>query len=475
MGGGARRGFFLLLPLVAAGLLPGSHQAPAPAKAQQQPSGIRTFTYRQGPLTVGPYQVRYTSKATKDIKAPDMDGYIVWMHARVVDASGQPIPVRRLMLHHIVYKDLGRYDGEKHDPVCGGRSESFYGNGEENETLHFPPGYGYPIHRGDRWQTGWMLMNHKNRVDRAYIEYTVRVDTVHKLTPVRPYWLRATGCPRPGRIDPIFDVPGGRRKGSRYSKSITWKMPESGRLIAASGHAHGGAQDLTIRQPRCGDRRLLTSKPLFGRPDHPYYHVLPVLHEPGPINMSWDQTKTGIPVGKGERLKLTSNYDDHLVHTRVMAIMHLYVAPDRSARSSCAPLPKDLDNQRLNYKGRTRAPAIKVPLTGLDKYGHAHRISRPPGHRKRYAGNAIVLVRGKGFVKPNLSVPVGARVRWLFRDKASHNVTLANGPRGFSSQNKHRGHTYSERLRRPGTYRLFCSLHPVQMTETIVVRRRHRR
>jgi plastocyanin len=374
------------------------------------------------------------------------------------------------MLHHIVYKDLGRFNGDRHDPVCGGRAESFYGNGEEDETLHFPPGYGYPIHRGDRWQTGWMLMNHRNQVDRAYIEYTVTIDTVHKLTPVRPYWLRVTGCPRPGRIDPIFNVPGGGRRGSRYAKSVTWKMPEAGRLIAASGHAHGGSQDLVVKQPRCGDRRLLTSKPLFGRPDHPYYHVLPVLHEPGPINMSWHQTKTGIPVGKGERLKLTSYYDDRLVHTRVMGIMHLYVSPDPSARTSCKPLPADLDNQRLNYAGRTRSPAVRVPLTGLDRNGRARRISKPPGRRRHYDGNATVLVRSRGFVRPNLSVPLGARVRWLFRDKASHNVTLANGPRGFASQNHRRGRTYNQRLRRPGVYRLFCSLHPTRMTQIVTVR-----
>ena len=152
MGGGARWGL-LALPLLAAGLLPGSEDD-APAA---QPSGVRTFTFRQGPLTVGPYQVRYTSKATKNVQAPDVDGFIVGMHARVVDETGQPIPVKRLMLHHIVYKDLGRFDGERRDPVCGGRAESLYGNGEEDETLHFPPGYGYPIHRGDRWQTGWMF------------------------------------------------------------------------------------------------------------------------------------------------------------------------------------------------------------------------------------------------------------------------------------------------------------------------------
>ena len=61
------------------------------------------------------------------------------------------------MLHHIVYKTR-----ERRDAVCGD-TQSFYGTGEENETLRFPPGYGYRVRRRDRWLTGWMLMNHRAR------------------------------------------------------------------------------------------------------------------------------------------------------------------------------------------------------------------------------------------------------------------------------------------------------------------------
>ena len=260
--------------------------------------------------------------------APQLDGHIVEMHARVVDAAGEPIPLQRLMLHHILYKNWGRFDGEKRDPVCGGTSESFYGTGEENQTVRFPAGYGYPIHTGDRWQTSWMLMNHRNVPDEAYIEYRAVVDDDPAIRPLTPYWLRVTGCPRRGKIDPIFDVPGTGRRGATFAKSVTWRMAEGGRLIAAGGHAHGGAKELTISQPACSGRTLMPSRPLYGQPDHPSYNVLPVLHEPGPIDMSWVQSATGIPVGKGERLKLTSFYDGALPHTRVMGIMHLYVAHD---------------------------------------------------------------------------------------------------------------------------------------------------
>lgn len=439
----------------------------APAAAE-----LQTVTYRQGPLAVAPYSVRYTSAETKEVPAPQLDGHIVEMHARVVDAAGEPIPLERLMLHHILYKNWGRFDGEKRDPVCGGTSESFYGTGEENQTVRFPAGYGYPIHTGDRWQTSWMLMNHRNVPDEAYIEYRAVVDDDPAIRPLTPYWLRVTGCPRRGKIDPIFDVPGTGRRGATFAKSVTWRMAEGGRLIAAGGHAHGGAEELTISQPACSGRTLMPSRPLYGQPDHPSYNVLPVLHEPGPIDMSWVQSATGIPVGKGERLKLTSFYDGALPHTRVMGIMHLYVAHDPAVGPSCEPLPADLQNVRLDYPGRTEPPVVRVPLTGLDRSGRARRISRPPGRIHRLDGDATITVRDFAFDLRNLSLPRGARVRWRFGDRQAHNVTLASGPVGFSSYNMRRGGRYERRLTKPGTYRLFCSLHPVQMTQAITVRRR---
>jgi plastocyanin len=433
---------------------------------------LRTFTYRQGPLSVGPYQVRYTDKSTRRVPSPDMDGFVVRMHARVVDKAGNRIPVRRLMLHHVVYKNHGRFAGDRRSPYCGGDSESFYGTGEENQTMRLPPGYGYRIRRGDRWETGWMLMNHRNRVDRAYIEYTATIDTNPALTPVTPYWLRVTGCPSASKLDPIFDVPGGGRRGSTYTKTLRFRLAGAGRLIAAGGHAHGGTKDLTITQPRCGHRTLMDSKPLFGLPSDPYYHVLPVLHEPGPIDMSWVSTRAGIPVGAGEPLELKSHYDAELPHTRVMGIMHLYVARDPSVRSSCARLPRDLRNERLDEPGRRKPPRVRVPLTGLDRAGRAHTISHPPGRRRRMERGATIVVRDFSFSLRNLSVPAGSEVRWRFRARERHNVTLANGPLGFSSQNLRNHRTYSRRLRRPGTYRIYCSLHPVTMTQAIVVRRR---
>jgi plastocyanin len=79
-------------------------------------------------------------------------------------------------------------------------------------------------------------------------------------------------------------------------------------------------------------------------------------------------------------------------------------------------------------------------------------------------------VHDYSFSEPNLSIPQGASITWRFPDTVSHDVTLANGPYGFSSPFSRIGRTYTQQFDRPGTYRLFCSLHPVVMHEVVDVR-----
>jgi plastocyanin len=437
----------------------------SPASAE-----IKTVTVRQGPFTLNPYQVRYTSRKTRDVKAPGLDGFVIGMHARMVDLKGRPMPIRRIMLHHIVYKDAGRFIGDRRDPVCGGLAQSFYGTGEENESLQLPPNYGFRIHKGDHWWTGWMLMNHKNRRDSAYIEYTATIDTSPNLASVTPYWLRATGCK--SARDPIFTVPGGGAPGSHFTISKLFRLPRPGLLVAAGAHAHGGVHSLTLTQPGCGDRPLFTSRPTYGLPSHPYYHVLPVLHEPGPINMSWNQSGLGIPLGKGELLRTVADYDAEMPHVRAMGIMHIYVQHKRDMQATCDPLPGDVVTTGTDTAGRSEPPKIRVPLTGLNSEGTPVTISRPPGPMQRFNGNAMVKVRDFSYSVRNLSIPLGAKVRWRFLDYQSHNASLANGPFGFASPTLHKGASFAERFTKPGVYQMFCSLHPVDMTQAIVVRRR---
>lgn len=60
-------------------------------------------------------------------------------------------------------------------------------------------------------------------------------------------------------------------------------------------------------------------------------------------------------------------------------------------------------------------------------------------------------------------------MRWRFRDERIHDATLVRGPRGFATATLKRGRQ-SQRFRVPGEYRLYCSIHPVLMSQVVRVR-----
>lgn len=424
---------------------------------------VRQVTLKYGPILVDGYGV---STTTKPVPAPGVDGFITSMHARVVDAEGRQIPVKRIMLHHVLFLN----PAVKDETYCPGNSERFYGTGEENQWLRLPPGYGYEVKRDHTWKMNYMLMNHKLRGGQAWIEYTMTIDDSPSIVPVRPIWMGAVPCLR----DPIFNVPGGGAPGSPHVQTKTWTVPRDGRIVAAAGHAHGGMKSLEISQPRCGNRTLLTSNATYGKPDNVVYNVLPVLHEPGPIDMSWWHSPTGIPVHQGDELNVNAIYDAEMPHTRVMGIMHVYFAPGEPINPlgpDCPELPADATHLDENREGVDEPPRFTVPIIGVDDRGRAVPIKRPPGPTVFRHRGMTIPVSDFAFGVRNLSIPMGSALTWLFRDrKPVHNVTLANGPEGFGSQPLSQGARYRKRFTKPGTYRLFCSLHPVGMTQRVIVR-----
>jgi plastocyanin len=462
------------LPLV---LLLALLVAAVPASAAE-----RQVSVRYGPIRLGPYQVGRGDQVF-NVPKPNIDGFITSMHARLVYSNGREVPIANTMLHHVVFADLGSYIGEHKDATCDrfrmfdSRSflplhgHRFYGLGEERARLDLPPGYGYPTRAADRWAMTYMLMNHLPRPETVNIEYTMSIETDRQLQPVTPVWLDVRDC----NLDPVFNVPGGRKRGSTYKTSTTWRAPTSGKLVFGLGHVHGGGKALRLSRPDCGDQRLFTSRPVWGLPSHPYYQVRPLLHEPGPISMTTFQSPQGIPVAAGERLKLTALYDAERPHVRVMGIMVVAFVPDANVTQRCAPLPSDVRTYWTQTHGRRRMPRITVPISGWRAgAARARAISRPPGARVSLRGDGAIDVAHTAFRPANVVLKRPARLRWRFFGDQLHNVTLANGPRGFSSDNLSDNREFAYRFRRRGTYRLFCTLHPL-MTATVRVRGARRR
>lgn len=436
---------------------------PAGASAAEQ-----TFTYRQ-PITIAGYEVK---QGIMSAPHPDVDGYVTKMETDMVDEDGTPIPIDRLMLHHIVYLNLAQRDATcsgytfwDSQPSAFGAPERFYAAGEERSKMNLPNGYGYPAKPSDPWVMSYMVMNHRAQVDSGYIQYTVTVSDDPNTTPVTPYWFDERNC----EADPIYNVPGTGGKDSTATATSTFTMPESGRIVAGGGHTHGGAEKLTLTEPGCDDRKVAQSVPTWGLPDNPFYNVKPVLHEPGPIDMSAFGSEEGIPVRAGERLSLNSIYDNSRPHVRVMGIMITYVAADPMVTNKCEPVPDDIVIKKTDQPGRHEPVPFRIPLYNLDANNQAVRVKAPPGDLKKAASGTTVDIDGRSFTQPNIEVKAGSKVNWQFDGNEIHNVTLANGPIAIGSPNLNGGRVFTKTLRRPGTYRFFCALHPVQMTERVEV------
>jgi plastocyanin len=438
------------------------------------------YRCRMGPVTVAPFQV-LTKELIFSVPKPDIDGYVTSMNVDVVDANGKQVPINRLMLHHIVFLNFGKSFGEKRDPTCGdsfeawntmstlpNAAERFYAAGEERAQMQLPDGYGYPLSKQDTWLMTYMFMNHRAVTDQAFVEYTLTVDTRPNVTPVKPYWLDVANC----KVDPVYDVPGGGRKGSVNKRKMVWALPEAGRLVAGGGHVHGGGQALKLHRPECPNSAIYTSRPVWGGRNHPFYNVRPVLHEPGPIHMTGFYSARGVPLAAGEKVVLEADYDAAQPHTRVMGIMVVFLAPDASVTERCGALPNDFVS-RGKPKGRSKPPPFRVPIVGR-RGGKAVNISAPPGRRVSLGQGGTVEVGDLFFKRPNVSLRAGGTVTWRFDGRTLHNITLANGPRGFSSPNLSDGRKFSKKLTVPGTYQLFCGLHPVDMTATIKVKGRRK-
>ena len=397
--------------------------APANAAPQQ-------LTYRYGPITLGPYEVDQNT-ILGNVPKPNVDGFITHMEVDLVDKTGTRSRRPRDAAPHRVPEP--RAAGEvrqHHDWTCNvfttlnsslkvpALADRFYASGEERNTLALPDGYGYPVKGDDNWVLLWMLMNHHAVTDKVYIQYKITYETERQLTPAYMVWLDVENCLQ----DPVFDVPGGGAPGSTYSRSVTWTAPMAGRIVAGGGHVHGGGKSTVLSSPTAAT----ASSSLRGRstalPNDPVYLARPVMHEPGPINMSGFLSPQGLPLAKGQRLKLTANYDNRYPHTRVMGIFGAYFVPDPSG------------DRRL------RAAARRSELTPQ----HAPGRRDPPASRSRSPAEPAGRVR-------NLPAWRDDRVSDFRFDKsgsASRGALAALEVRRLDLARRHRGERAARRSRR---------------------------
>lgn len=418
--------------------------AAAPAQAAEQ-----KMTLYSKQIDVKPYagEQDYMQLAPNGVEAPSEPGWITSIKVDVVkkkDDSAKALSIQDVMIHHIVLHAPRSVwaDGATN---C---AANFFARGEEDQDLVKTGDYG--IHNATaqglapNWMLTHMLMNHRPYAFKAYVRTKITYSDEPK-TDLTPLWIDRAGC----HPDPVYDVPGGGKKGSTHFDTKIWTVPEDGRIIGAQGHTHGGGKYQTLRNTSCGNRRLVKSKAYYAMPGHIFYRVRPILHEPSPVAMSRTISLDGIPVNAGDQLKLTAAYDNQLPHTRVMSILMGYLALGNV--EGCEPLPDDLETQDVPRKFRKPYPPSRVPLMAPPT-GAFEPLSGPIDVGDYFYGQRRVVVRK------------GTEVTWKFDGQSLHDVAVANGPRAFSSPWISQGEfRYTPRVK--GTYGIFCTLHPTMSQE----------
>jgi plastocyanin len=436
----------------------------APARAEE-----RLLTLYSPPIDSEPYVHRSTTVTLKadGIQAPAEPGYVLGFKEQVLvdskDPDAKPLPVSKMMVHHLLYYTPGRVD--QGSGCLGGAFIG--GRGEEHPHGQFAALYPpevrarYGVRNANdagaapEWSVTAMVMNHYQKQKRFYVRtklwYTTDARTQVYPTTVGDCRHLANGM--------AYDVPGGGKPGSTYVDRSTWTVPFNARILGAGSHHHGGATHQTLVSKTC-NRTLLDARAYYGAADHPYNTIRPILHEPGPIANGTFETAQGIPISAGEVLERTATHDNSTLHVAAMGFWVMNLVRDDTV-APCAPLPTDLREVTKPAKYDRAAPYVYDRVVP--------QLFTPSGKWKAFSGSSVPI--GDRYFRPAmLTARAGQKITWRFAGSEPHSVTVANGPRGFSSN--YLGNTsgsYSFTPTVPGTYRLTCLIHPTTMAQTLKV------
>ncbi len=353
----------------------------APARAEE-----RLLTLYSPPIDSEPYVHRSTTVTLKadGIQAPAEPGYVLGFKEQVLvdskDPDAKPLPVSKMMVHHLLYYTPGRVD--QGSGCLGGAFIG--GRGEEHPHGQFAALYPpeirarYGVRNANdagaapEWSVTAMVMNHYQKQKRFYVRtklwYTTDARTQVYPTTVGDCRHLANGM--------AYDVPGGGKPGSTYVDRSTWTVPFNARILGAGSHHHGGATHQTLVSKTC-NRTLLDARAYYGAADHPYNTIRPILHEPGPIANGTFETAQGIPITAGEVLERTAIHDNSTLHVAAMGfwVMNLVrddtvdalrAAADGSARGHQARQVRPRGAVRLRPRG-TAAVHAEREVEGVQR------------------------------------------------------------------------------------------------------------
>jgi len=402
--------------------------------------------------------------------APQRGGYITGWASQDLVASrrpnAKPLPLRRMMVHHFLVFAPGKVD--QAPGSCWGPSGFIGGRGEEHPSgkisrvgwaRPFRRRYGVNNRKPDGTAPDWhltaMVMNHYKRPKSFYVRLRVWYVTGERRKSMMPTVVGKCSHLLNGMS---YDVPGGGGPRSNFVDKSRWTSPVNARIVGAASHNHGGAKYQSLSSVTC-HRRLFKARAYYGRRNHIYNRIRPILHEPGPIGNGAYATVKGIPLAKGEVLSRRAVHDNSNLHVAAMGFWVLNLVREDDVHP-CGRLPRDV--RQINKPKRWD----RTPNYGLV----VPQLARPSGTFQAFTGSPLSV--GDQFFRPGkITAHVGQSVTWRFTGSQPHSVTVANGPRGFSSVywGRRRG-SYSFTPQVKGVYRMTCLVHPTTMGQTLVVK-----
>ena len=220
----------------------------APAGAEE-----KLLTLYSPPIDSEPYVHKSTTVPLKPdgVEAPAEPGYMLGFAEQVLvdskDPDAEPLPVSKMMVHHLLYFTGGRTTeslGCLGPQFLGGRGEE---HPDGQFAALFPPAirdrYGVrnvnAAGAAPEWSVTAMVMNHYQRSKRFY----VRTKLWYTTDPREAVVPTTIGDCKHLLNGMAYDVPGG---GGTYVDRSQWTVPFNGRILSGGSHHHGGATRQTL-------------------------------------------------------------------------------------------------------------------------------------------------------------------------------------------------------------------------------------
>ncbi|MBI2706644.1 MAG: hypothetical protein HYX32_15340 [Actinobacteria bacterium] len=225
----------------------------------------------------------------------------------LVDEQGNSLDPMAVMLHHFV---IGRVNSQ--DTACPGHRvggfpvEPLVGTGMERTPIDFQDPYALLVGASDTWGGVWEFMNQTDQTLRFKIKYTIGVQpgaSSLNTRGVTPYWAGAVGCPG----TKTWDVPGDGGPGGVATRSWDWTMPADGVIVGIGGHMHDGGIDMVTKHE---DGTVICTNTAN--------------YDMGML-MSIDRCPLHESVQAGEKLRVTTRYDNSQPHNDVMSAAVVFI------------------------------------------------------------------------------------------------------------------------------------------------------